>query len=162
MSDIMDNSRESVDDICNDHEIIDSFISEAKEHLDTIEDDFLNLEEQKDDPDQELLDKVFRAVHSVKGAAGFLGLDNMTRLAHVMETILTRMREGTMRPESEYIDALLAGLEHPEARVGNSSSRRTDSSEIRCTSGSAMDASARLSSRSVAARIFSAATADSE
>ena len=54
---------------------------------------------------------MFRAIHSVKGAAGFLCLDNMSVLAYVMETMLSRMRAGKMRPESEYIDALLAGVD---------------------------------------------------
>jgi len=69
------------------------------------------LEQQADNPEQELLNKVFRAIHSVKGAAGFLGLENMTRLSHVMEALLTMMREGEIRPESKFIDALLAGTD---------------------------------------------------
>jgi len=104
--------KDTINDLlCNDPELIESFIAEAKEHLDTVEDDFLNLEKQRDNPDRALLDKVFRAIHSVKGAAGFLGLSNMTGLAHVMETLLTRMRAGEILPESEYIDALLEGVD---------------------------------------------------
>ena len=102
----------SIDDLIgSDSEIIDSFISESKEHLNTIEDDFLLLEQQADKPEEELLNKVFRAIHSVKGAAGFLGLENMTRLSHVMEALLTMMRDGEIRPESNFIDALLAGTD---------------------------------------------------
>ncbi len=97
--------------ISNDSEIIESFISEAKEHLNTIEDDFLLLEQQAENPDKDLLNKVFRAIHSVKGAAGFLGLENMTRLSHVMEALLTMMREGEIKPESKFVDALLAGTD---------------------------------------------------
>ncbi len=102
----------TIDDLLNsDSEIIESFISEAKEHLNTIEDDFLLLEQQADNPEKELLNKVFRAIHSVKGAAGFLGLENMTRLSHVMEALLTMMREGEIRPESKFVDALLSGTD---------------------------------------------------
>jgi len=102
----------AIDDlISSDSEIIESFISESKEHLNTIEDDFLLLEQQADNPEKELLNKVFRAIHSVKGAAGFLGLENMTRLSHVMEALLTMMRDGEIRPESEFVDALLAGTD---------------------------------------------------
>ncbi len=108
----MSEVKENIDDLLiNDPEIVDGFVAEAKEHLDAVEDDFLNLEKQKDAPDRALLDKVFRAIHSVKGAAGFLGLGTMTDLAHVMETLLSRMRSGEIRPESEYIDALLAGVD---------------------------------------------------
>ncbi len=108
----MTNGKETIDDlIFNDQETINSFVAEAKEHLDSIEEDFLNLEKQGDNPDQNLVDKVFRAIHSVKGAAGFLGLDNMIKLAHAMETILSRMRSREINPEAEYIDALLAGVD---------------------------------------------------
>ena len=105
--------------LINDPEMVECFIAEAREHLDAVEDDFLSLEKQKDDPDRELLDKVFRAIHSVKGAAGFLGLGTMTSLAHVMETLLSRMRAGEIRPESEYIDALLAGVDHLTAMLAD-------------------------------------------
>lgn len=108
----MGNDRETIDDILqNDPEMVEAFVAEAKEHLESIEDDFLALERQKNDPEQGLLDKVFRAIHSVKGAAGFLGLRKMSELTHVMEALLTRMRGGQILPESEYIDSLLAGVD---------------------------------------------------
>lgn len=108
----MSDSKETLDDILlNDPEMVEAFVAEAKEHLDNIEDDFLSLERQKDNPDQAQLDKVFRAIHSVKGAAGFLGLSKMSELAHVMEALLTKMRGGKILPETEYIDSLLAGVD---------------------------------------------------
>jgi len=108
----MSDNKETLDDILlNDPEMVEAFVAEANEHLDSIEDDFLILERQKDDPDQAQLDKVFRAIHSVKGAAGFLGLSKMSELAHVMEALLTKMRSGKILPETEYIDSLLAGVD---------------------------------------------------
>jgi len=108
----MSDAEKKIDDlILSDPELVENFIAEAKEHLESIEDDFLSLEKQKDNPDRELLNKVFRAIHSVKGAAGFLGLANLTRLAHAMETLLTDMRAGKILPESEYIDVLLEGVD---------------------------------------------------
>lgn len=108
----MSSSNDTLDDLLlNDPEMVESFVAEAREHLDSIEDDFLALERQKNNPDQSQLDKVFRAIHSVKGAAGFLGLTKMSELAHVMEALLTRMRSGKILPESEYIDSLLAGVD---------------------------------------------------
>lgn len=108
----MTENTETLDDlILNDPEMVGSFVAESRDHLSSIEDDLLNLEKQKDNPDQSQLDKVFRAIHSVKGAAGFLGLKKMSELAHVMEALLTRMRSGKILPESEYIDSLLAGVD---------------------------------------------------
>lgn len=95
----------------NDKEMIAEFVSEAKEHLETIEEDFLRLERQKDNPDRKLIDKVFRAVHSIKGASGFMGLYKIGDLAHVMETLLSMIRAEELRPESEIVDALLAGAD---------------------------------------------------
>jgi two-component system chemotaxis sensor kinase CheA len=108
----MSDSKETLDDILlNDPEMVEAFVAEAREHLDSIEDDFLVLERQKDDPDQAQLDKVFRAIHSVKGAAGFLGLSKMSELAHVMEALLTKMRSGKILPDTPQIDSLLAGVD---------------------------------------------------
>lgn len=108
----MSDNKETLDDILlNDPEMVEAFVAEANEHLESIEDDFLILERQKDNPEQAQLDKVFRAIHSVKGAAGFLGLKKMSELAHVMEALLTKMRSGKIMPETEYIDSLLAGVD---------------------------------------------------
>ncbi|MBF0451782.1 MAG: chemotaxis protein CheW [Candidatus Magnetomorum sp.] len=91
-----------------DQNMLNEFIVEAREHLENIEDDFLALEEQ-DVPDPNLIDKVFRSIHSVKGSSGFLNLNAITRLAHVMEALLQKMREKVIVPESIYIDTLLSG-----------------------------------------------------
>ena len=99
------------EDMESEREFLEEFVTEAKEHLDTIEDDFLSLEKQKNDPDRPLVDKVFRSIHSIKGASGFLGLYKIGDLAHVMETLLSMIRAGKIRPESEFIDALLAGAD---------------------------------------------------
>ncbi len=109
----------TVDDLMYDPEIIEGFIAESKENLGTIEDDFLNLEKQKDNPDPELMDKVFRAIHSVKSAAGFLGLSNMNRLSLFMEKLLTLMRTEEIRPEPGYIDALIEGADLLTAMLDN-------------------------------------------
>ncbi|HHO48152.1 MAG TPA: chemotaxis protein CheA, partial [Desulfobacteraceae bacterium] len=108
----MSTEQETIDDILlNDPEMVEAFIAEANEHLDSIEDDFLTLERQQSNPDKTLLDKVFRAIHSVKGAAGFLNLSRMAELAHVMEALLTKMRAGKIFPDSDNIDSLLAGVD---------------------------------------------------
>ncbi|MDY0350579.1 MAG: hybrid sensor histidine kinase/response regulator [Desulfobulbaceae bacterium] len=108
----MSTEQETIDDILlNDPEMVEAFVAEANEHLDSIEDDFLTLERQQGNPDKTLLDKVFRAIHSVKGAAGFLNLSRMAELAHIMEALLTKMRAGKILPASDNIDSLLAGVD---------------------------------------------------
>jgi two-component system chemotaxis sensor kinase CheA len=94
-----------------DQYLLNEFVAEANEHLSTIEDDFLTLESQSAEPDSALMDKLFRAIHSIKGGSGFLGLDKINLLSHAMENLLSKMRGHELRPESRYIDTLLAGVD---------------------------------------------------
>ena len=90
---------------------MDDFTLEAKEHLENIEEDFLKLESQAADVDKELIDKVFRAIHSIKGGAGFVQLPNISELSHVMETLLEKIRTKEIKPQSDIIDCLLTGCD---------------------------------------------------
>jgi two-component system chemotaxis sensor kinase CheA len=101
-----------------DQNILNEFIAEAREHLDNIEDNFLALESQHS-PDSSLIDTVFRSIHSVKGSSGFLNLNTITRLAHVMEALLQKMRQGDIKPDSIYIDALLSGSDLLQTMVND-------------------------------------------
>lgn len=94
-----------------DQEIVDAFINEVREHLEEIEQDFLTLENQANDPDQYLIDKTFRAIHSIKGSAGFMQLTKISDLTHLMEALLQKMRAGEIRPESKYIEVLISGCD---------------------------------------------------
>jgi len=94
-----------------DKSIIDDFVIESKEHLESVEGDLLNLEKQATSADPELINRVFRAVHTVKGTAGFVGLVNLANLAHILETILSMIRAGDMKPESSIVDELLHGVD---------------------------------------------------
>ncbi len=95
----------------SDPSIIEEFVVEAQEHLENIEDDFLELGQQKSDPDPALIDKIFRAAHSIKGGAGFLQFSTIGKLAHIMETLLSSLRSGAMSVTDEIIEALLAGTD---------------------------------------------------
>jgi len=55
-------------------EIINQFVTESKEYLEPLEDDLRDLEKHKNNPDPDLLNKVFRIHHTIKEGAGFLGL----------------------------------------------------------------------------------------
>lgn len=94
-----------------DDELLVEFVVESKEHLDHIEDDFLQLEEDPDNVDQELVNKVFRAIHSIKGSSGFLNLTNISKLSHAMETLLSMIRNGEAKPESSRVEVLLKGID---------------------------------------------------
>ncbi len=89
-----------------DPELFSDFIIEAKEHLETIEPNLLELEKAPDN--LSLLNEIFRPMHSLKGASGFLGLNKMNGLAHKAENILDELRKGTMSVNSEIMDIILA------------------------------------------------------
>jgi len=97
--------------IVEDQELLQMFLEESREHLDGIESNFLEIEEMGEDVDSELVNNVFRAIHSVKGGAGFLGLDVIKDLAHTMENVLNLIRNHQLIPTPEIISVLLASLD---------------------------------------------------
>jgi two-component system chemotaxis sensor kinase CheA len=100
-------------------EINNEFITEAKEHLDIIESELLVLEKSIDQADPDRIAKIFRSMHTVKGASTFLGFDRICELSHIMETLLGMIRSGTISVEEKYIDALLAGTDILDNMVDN-------------------------------------------
>lgn len=92
-----------------DPELFADFIAEAKEHLETIEPNLLELEKAPDN--LALLNDIFRPMHSLKGASGFLGLNRINQLAHKSENILDELRKGTMVVTSEIMDVILASYQ---------------------------------------------------
>ncbi|RQD63083.1 MAG: chemotaxis protein CheA [Desulfonatronovibrio sp. MSAO_Bac4] len=88
-----------------DPEVYSDFVIEAREHLETIEPKLLELEKNPDD--LSILDDIFRPMHSLKGASGFLGLKEMNSLAHKGENILDELRRGRMKITSSIMDLIL-------------------------------------------------------
>lgn len=88
-------------------DLLKEFFTESQEHLENIEQGALVLE---DNPKhKETLDSVFRAFHSFKGAAGFLNLRPMNRLAHELESLLDLVREGKRDVSAVIIEVMLKG-----------------------------------------------------
>jgi len=83
------------------------FIGESLEHLADIQNDLLAIEAAGADIDENLVNKVYRAAHSIKGGAGFMGLTNIKNLTHEMENILGKIRSREMVPNAEIINILL-------------------------------------------------------
>ena len=90
-----------------DDEILQGFIEESLEHLADIETDLLAVEEAGENIDEDLVNKVFRAAHSIKGGAGFMGLTGIQDLSHAMENVLGLIRSKKIIPNPEIINILL-------------------------------------------------------
>jgi two-component system chemotaxis sensor kinase CheA len=92
-----------------DSELVNVFLVEAGELLDRLGEQLVELETQPSDT--ELLNAVFRAFHTVKGGAGFLGFDPMVALCHRAEDLLNQARNHTLLLNSAHMDALLESLD---------------------------------------------------
>ncbi len=90
-----------------DDEILQGFIEESLEHLADIENDLLAIEEAGEDIDEDLVNKVFRAAHSIKGGAGFMGLTAIQGLSHSTENVLGMIRSKKLIPTPEIVNVLL-------------------------------------------------------
>ncbi|HHL39729.1 MAG TPA: chemotaxis protein CheA [Deltaproteobacteria bacterium] len=90
-------------------DIINDFIEESTEALDTLDRKFVELE--KSPGDMELLNDIFRSVHTIKGASGFLGFNQMVEVTHVAEDILNKLRKGEMAVDAEIMDGILQAFD---------------------------------------------------
>ena len=86
-------------------EIIKEFLVESNDNLDQLDRDLVELE--KDPQSSELLGRIFRAIHTVKGTSGVLGFSKLESVAHVGENLLSRMRDGKLRLNAEITTGLL-------------------------------------------------------
>jgi two-component system chemotaxis sensor kinase CheA len=94
---------EGMDDILND------FVTETKDLVEQLDIDLLELE--KGSGDKELVNRIFRAFHTIKGTSGFLNFTACTELAHVAEDLLNRIRNGEITPTPDKIDLLLESVD---------------------------------------------------
>ena len=103
-----------------DDDLLQEFVNESREHLETIESDLLTIEEGGADIDEELVNKVLRAAHSIKGNSGFFGLEKIKELAHKAETVLDMIRSRKMAPNTEITSVLLNAFDTLRDMINNS------------------------------------------
>lgn len=103
-------------EICD---LIQSFVEDCREHLDSIEASLMDIEAAGDHQNPELVNSVFRLAHSIKGGAGMLGLDNIKTLAHKLENVLHMVRSNELTPTHEVVDVLLKGFDRLTFLVDN-------------------------------------------
>lgn len=92
-------------------DLLNDFVNDSREHLTNIEADLLSIEEGGADIDEQRVNKVFRAAHSIKGGGGFFGLSKVKELAHRAETVLDLLRSRKMAPNAEVTNILLAAFD---------------------------------------------------
>ena len=119
--------------IFEDDETLQMYVEESLEHLSDIEDDLLIIEDQGKNINEELVNNVFRAAHSIKGGAGFMGLSVIKELSHNVENVLGMIRTREMVPEPEIISVLLSAFDELRELISNveTSNKKDVSSHIK-------------------------------
>ncbi|MDA8136063.1 MAG: chemotaxis protein CheW [Desulfobacteraceae bacterium] len=102
-----------------DDETLQMYIEESLDHLGDIESDLLTIEEAGENIDLDLVNNVFRAAHSIKGGAGFMGLTTIKDLSHHLENVLGLIRNRELIPDSTRISVLLKGFDQLETLLKN-------------------------------------------
>lgn len=92
-----------------DNNLLDEFVLEAKAHIATMEAGLLRMEAGEEE--EEDINRLFRAAHSIKGTAGFFELTKIVELAHIIEDVFGEFRESRLSATSEMIDVLLAATD---------------------------------------------------
>ena len=88
-----------------DEEILREFFLESWEIMEELDQDLVTLEENPDD--KELLNKIFRAAHTLKGSSSFLGFEQISRVTHRVEDIFNKLRRDEMALTPEAMDVVL-------------------------------------------------------
>ncbi len=88
---------------------LEIFIDETREYLQSLNEQLLILEESPDN--QDTINEIFRAAHTIKGMAGTMGFKRMQKLTHDMENVFSEVRNEKMSVTSELVDTLFKGLD---------------------------------------------------
>jgi two-component system, chemotaxis family, sensor kinase CheA len=101
----------------SDSDIVKDFLVESYENLDRLDRDLVGLE--KNPHDRDALAGVFRTIHTIKGTCGFLGFPQLEKVAHVGESLLTRLRDGQLTLNPELTTALLGMVDAVRQMLGS-------------------------------------------
>ena len=108
---------DEIPDFSQDLDLLTGFIEETFEHIESIEVNVLELEERPDDI--EIINKIFRPFHTIKGVSGFLNLKTIQKLAHSAENLLDDVRNGKRSMNQDVIDVVLKVGDYLRAMVAN-------------------------------------------
>lgn len=89
-------------------EVLEFFIPEAEEHLQAVTECLLALE---GNPNADDINRLFRSMHTVKGSAAQVGLHRLSAVAHRVEDLIGRLRDGLMQPSAEIVDLFLQSVD---------------------------------------------------
>jgi len=106
-------------------EILQDFLIESFELIEQLDQDLVELESRPDDLD--LLNRIFRVAHTIKGASSFLNFDVLTHLTHHMENLLNMARHGDLTIDADVMDVILESIDLMKALLVRIRDSRVDS-----------------------------------
>ena len=89
-------------------EVLEFFVPEVEEHLQSITESLLSLEAN---PNPEDINKLFRAMHTIKGSAAQVGFHRLSTIAHRAEDLIARLRDGELKPSPSIVDLCLESVD---------------------------------------------------
>ena len=113
--------------------LVIDFVNESREHLETAENEMLTVEENPED--QEAINSIFRAFHTIKGVAGFLDLKHIGSLAHVSETLLDMGRKGETILENSKVDVIFEAIDIMKRMLSDLSDAVAANEEVHAVEG---------------------------
>ncbi len=98
-------------------DLIVEFLTETNESLQALDTDMITLEQNPND--KNLISKIFRLMHTIKGTCGFLGLPRLERVAHHAENVMGRFRDGNLEVTPAYVSLILESLDRVRLLLGH-------------------------------------------
>ena len=97
-------------------DLLQEFIAETSDNMAALDNDLVDLERHPDDAD--LIGRIFRVVHTVKGNCGFLGLPRLENVAHHAENVLGQYRSGALKVTPDSVSLILQSLDRIKEILG--------------------------------------------
>lgn len=105
-------------------DLIIEFLTETNESLMELDTDLIRLEQNPNDKD--LISKIFRLMHTIKGTCGFLGLPRLETVAHRAENVMGRFRDGDLEVTAAYVSLILESLDRVRFLLGHIEANGTE------------------------------------
>jgi len=144
------------------NQYLDLFLDESNEHLQSINDNLLELEKNPDE--LSYVNEIFRSAHTLKGMAATMGFEDIADLTHKMENVLDRIRNEELNVTSQLLDVLLSAVETLESMVASISSGGDGKQDVShlIEQLDQIDKGKPVQTAGAGQQVSSAATADSE
>lgn len=105
-------------------DLIVEFLTETNESLQELDTDLITLEQNPND--KNLISKIFRLMHTIKGTCGFLGLPRLETVAHRAENVMGRFRDGNLEVTPTYVSLILESLDRVRFLLGHIEANGTE------------------------------------